>query len=63
MKPLMFIRVGDQIINTGNVVSFDIDVSDIARSWYVGCSTPLTLNRPIPAQAILELLRINEWLI
>ena len=63
MKLLMFIRVGDQIINTSNVVSFDIDVSDIVRIWYVGCSTPLTLNPPIPAQAILELLRINEWLV
>jgi hypothetical protein len=63
MKPLLFIRVGDQIVNTSNVVSLDIDGSDIVRIWYVGSSTPLMLRPPVPAPAVLQVLRANEWLL
>ena len=63
MKPLLFIQVGDQIVNTSNVVSLDIDGSDIVRIWYVGSAAPLMLRPPVPAPAVLQLLRANEWLL
>jgi hypothetical protein len=63
MKPLLFIRIGELVINTSNVVSLDIEGSDIVRIWYVGSSTPLMVKPPVPAAAVLEVLRANDWLV
>ncbi len=58
-----FVRIGDQVVNADNVVSFDIDGSDIVRIWYVGSATPLVIKPPVPAQALLEVLSSNQWLL
>ena len=63
MDPMLFVRIGDQVVNTGNVVSLDIDGSDIVRIWYVGSPTPLVLKPPVPAEPVLDGLRANEWLV
>jgi hypothetical protein len=51
------------MVNADNVVSFDIDGSDIVRIWYVGSETPLELKPAVPAAALLELLRSKQWLL
>jgi hypothetical protein len=47
-------------MNPDNVVSFDIDGSDIVRVWYVGSTTPIILKPPIPASALLEFSRTGS---
>jgi hypothetical protein len=63
MENKPFIRIGDQIVNPENIVSFDIDGSDIVRIWYVGSPTPITLKPPVPSPALLALLQNRDWLI
>jgi hypothetical protein len=63
MEDKFFVRIGDQVVNADNVVSFDIDGSDIVRIWYVGSATPLVLKPPIPSEALLEVLQSREWLL
>jgi hypothetical protein len=63
MQNKLFFRIGDQIMNPDNVVSFDIDGSDIVRVWYVGSTTPIILKPPIPASALLEVLQNREWML
>lgn len=63
METKFFVRIGDQMVNADNVVSFDIDGSDIVRIWYVGSETPLELKPVVPAAALLELLRSKQWLL
>lgn len=63
METKFFIRIGDQIVNADNIVSFDITGSDIVRIWYVGSATPLTVKPPVPAQALLAVLESREWLL
>ena len=63
MENKIFVRIGDQVVNADNVVSFDIDGSDIVRLWYVGSATPLLLKPPVPAGALLELLHSRQWLL
>ena len=59
----VFVRIGDQVVNVDNVVSFDIDGSDIVRIWYIGCETPLQLKPAVPAGALLEILHGRQWLL
>lgn len=63
METRFFVRVGDQVVNADNVVSFDIDGSDIVRIWYVGCATPLVLKPPIPSSTLLEVLQSRASLL
>jgi hypothetical protein len=63
MENKFFVRIGDQVVNADNVVSFDIDGSDIVQIWYVGSATPLVIKPPIPAAALLEVLQSKEWLL
>ncbi|PYT26906.1 MAG: hypothetical protein DMG58_21510 [Acidobacteria bacterium] len=63
METKFFVRIGDQVVNADNVVSFDIDGSDIVRIWYIGSSTPLILKPRIPAAALLEVLQSKKWLL
>jgi hypothetical protein len=63
METKFFVRLGDQVVNADNVVSFDIDGSDIVRIWYVGSEKPLLLKPPIPAAALLEVLQAKQWLL
>jgi hypothetical protein len=63
MENKFFVRIGDQVVNADNVVSFDIDGSDIVQIWYVGSATPLVLKPPIPSAALLEVLQSKEWLL
>jgi hypothetical protein len=63
METKFFIRIGDQLVNVDNVVSFDIDGSDIVRIWYTGSEKPLVLKPAVPATALLELLQSKQWLI
>jgi hypothetical protein len=58
-----FVRVGDQVVNADNVVSFDIDGTDIVQIWYVGSPTPLVLKPAVPAKALFELLQSQRWLL
>ncbi len=51
------------VVNADNVVSFDIDGSDIVRIWYIGSETPLLLKPAVPATALLELLQAKQWLL
>lgn len=60
MDTKVFVRIGDQVVNADNVVSFDIDGSDIVRTWYIGSETPLLLKPAVPAAALLELLHGKE---
>jgi hypothetical protein len=53
----------DQIVNADNVVSFDIDGSDVVRIWYAGSATAIVLKPPIPAAALLDVLHTKEWLL
>ena len=53
---MTIILVGDQIVNLDNVVSFDIDNGVIVRIWYIGSSTPVTLQPPLPAQILVNTL-------
>ena len=62
MDTKVFVRIGDQVVNADNVVSFDIDGSDIVRIWYIGSETPLLLKPAVPAAALLELLHGKQWL-
>ena len=59
----IFVRIGDQVVNADNIVSFDIDGSDIVRIWYIGSNTPLLLKPAVPAAALLELLHGRQWLL
>lgn len=63
MDTKFFVRIGDQVLNADNVVSFDIDGSDVVRIWYVGSETPLELRPPVPAAALLEVLHAKQWLL
>ena len=63
MDTKFFIRIGDQVVNADNVVSFDLDGSEIVRIWYVGSSTPLVLKHPIPSAALFEVLQSRKWLL
>lgn len=63
METKFFIRIGDQIVNADNVVSFDLDGSDIVRIWYAGSSTPLVIKPPVPYAALLEVLQSRDWLL
>jgi hypothetical protein len=63
MENKFFVRIGDQVVNADNIVSFDIDGSDIVQIWYVGSATPLVIKPPIPAAALLEVLQSKEWLL
>jgi hypothetical protein len=63
METKFFVRIGDQVVNADNVVSFDIDGSDIIRIWYVGSATPLAVKPPVPASALLDLLLAKQWLL
>jgi hypothetical protein len=62
MPTKFFVRIGDQLVNADNVVSFDIDGSDIVRIWYVGSATPIPVRPPIPASSLLELLLSKQIL-
>jgi hypothetical protein len=63
METKFFVRIGDQVVNADNVVSFDIDGQDIVRIWYVGSATPLMIKPPIPAVALLEVLQARQWVL
>jgi hypothetical protein len=63
MENKFFVRIGDQVVNADNVVSFDIDGSDIVRIWYVGSMTPLVLKPPIPTAALMDVLQSRQWLL
>jgi hypothetical protein len=63
METKFFVRIGDQVVNADNVVSFEVDGPDIIRIWYVGSPTPLAIKPPIPSAALLEILQAKEWLI
>jgi hypothetical protein len=54
---MTLILVSDQIVNLDNIVTFDIDNGFIVRIWYIGSSTPVTLQPPINANAIIVELR------
>lgn len=58
-----FVRIGDQVVNADNVVSFDMDGQHIVRIWYVGSATPLVLKPRIPSQALLDVLMSKQWLL
>jgi hypothetical protein len=57
------IRIGDQIVNADNIVSFDLEGSDIVQIWYVGSATPLIIKPPVPSQALFEVLQSRQWLL
>ena len=63
METKFFVRIGDQVVNADNVVSFDLDGSDIVRIWYVGSAAPLVLKHPIPSAALLAILQTKKWLL
>jgi hypothetical protein len=63
METRFFVRIGDQVVNADNVVSFDIDGTDIVRIWYVGSATPLLIKPPIPASTLLEVLQSRASLL
>ncbi len=63
METKFFVRIGDHVVNADNIVSFDIDGSDIVRIWYVGSSTPLVIKHPVPFAALLEVLQSRNWLL
>jgi hypothetical protein len=63
MENRFFVRIGDQIVNADNVVSFDIDGTDIVRIWYVGSATPLLIKPPIPSSTLLEVLQSKASLL
>ena len=63
METKFFVRIGDQLVNADNIVSFDIDGSDIFRIWYVGSATPLVLKHPVPSAALLDVLQSKKWLL
>ena len=63
MQTKFYIRIGDQVVNADNVVSFEISGSDIVRIWYVGSATPLAIEPAIPAEALLAVLETREWLL
>jgi hypothetical protein len=63
METKFFVRIGDQVVNADNIVSFDIEGSDIARIFYVGSATPLVLKHPIPSAALIEVLMTKKWLL
>jgi hypothetical protein len=63
MENKFFVRIGDQVVNADNVVSFDINGSDIVRIWYVGSTAPLVLKPPIPTEALLEVPQSRQWLL
>ena len=63
METKFFVRIGGQMVNADNVVSFEIDGSDIVRVWYVGSATPLLIKPPVPAAALLDLLQAKQWLV
>ena len=63
METKFFIRIGEQVVNADNVVSFDIIGSDIVRILYVGSATPLTVKPTVPAKALLAVLEAREWLL
>ena len=54
---MTIIRIGDQIVNLDNIVSFDIDNGLVMRLWYVGSSTPVTLQPPLAFQIVENALR------
>jgi len=54
---MTIILVGDQIVNLDNVVSFDIDNGFIVRIWYIGSSTPVPLQTPVQAMAVINALK------
>ncbi len=45
MDTKVFVRIGDQVVNADNVVSFDIDGSDTVRIRHIGSETPLNGGR------------------
>jgi hypothetical protein len=49
--------VSDQIVNLDNVVSLDIDNRAIVRVWYIGSSSPITLQPPVNVGAVINELR------
>ena len=59
---MTMILVGDQIVNLDNLVSFDIDGGVVVRLWYVGSSSPVSLQPPVPAQRVVETLRAKGLL-
>jgi hypothetical protein len=63
MENKFFVRIGDQLVNVDNVVSFDIEGSDIVRVWYIGSEKPLPLKPAVPAAAVLELLNSKQWVL
>jgi hypothetical protein len=54
---MTIILVGDQILNLDNIVTFDIDNGVVMRIWYIGSSTPVTPQPPIPFNAVVNALR------
>ena len=63
METKFFVRIGDQLVNVDNVVSFDIEGSDIVRIWYIGSENPLLLKPAVPASVLLELLNSKQWVL
>jgi hypothetical protein len=63
METKFYIRIGDQVVNADNVVSFEINGSDIVRVWYVGSATALAIKPPVPVKALLAVLEAREWLL
>jgi hypothetical protein len=63
MDTKAFIRIGDQVVNADNVVSFDIEESNIVQIWYVGSPTPLIVKPPVPMTALLNVLQSRQWLL
>jgi hypothetical protein len=63
MENKFFVRIGDQLVNVDNVVSFDIEGSDIVRIWYIGSKKPLLLKPAVPVSAVLELLNSKQWVL
>jgi hypothetical protein len=63
METKFFVRIGDQLVNLDNVVSFDIEGSDVVSIWYTGSNQPLLLRPAVPVAGILEVLNSKQWLL
>jgi hypothetical protein len=57
-----FIRIGDRIVNAGNIVSFDLEGSDSPElvCWVRGTAD---YQAPVPSRALFEVLQARQWLL
>jgi hypothetical protein len=63
MESKFFVRIGVHVVNADNVISFQLEGSDIVQIWYVGSETPLVLKPAVPAKTLLDLLQSKDWLL